>query len=142
MSGVVTPKDLQKLRDEIEARKAAETIANLRKAEDEQRALHEAFLERDVAPDAADRLSNAVRRAAEQGLSEILVFKFPASWTTDRGRRINNNEEDWPDSLEGFAKRAYAYYEKELKPLGYKVRGQVLTYPDGVPGEIGFYLSW
>jgi hypothetical protein len=142
MSGVITPKDLKKLSDEIEAKKAAETIARMRKAEDEQRHLREAFMEQDVHPDVAARVSGLVRRAAEQGLHEIQLFTFPATWTNDHGRRINNNEPDWPDSLEGFAKRAHAYFEKELRPLGYKARAQVLNYPDGVPGDIGIFLSW
>jgi hypothetical protein len=142
MSGLITPKDLKKLSDEIEAKKAAETIARMRKVEDEQRHLREAFMERDVLPEAGERVSAAVRRAAEQGLSEIQIFTFPSTWTNDHGRRINNNEPDWPDSLEGFAKRAYAYFEKEMRPLGYKIRAQVLNYPDGVPGEIGIFLSW
>ena len=31
---------------------------------------------------------------------------------------------------------------KELRPLGFKVRAQVLNYPGGQLGEIALYLSW
>ncbi|HEY1385112.1 MAG TPA: hypothetical protein VGF43_15935, partial [Dongiaceae bacterium] len=57
-------------------------------------------------------------------------------------RRINNMEPDWPNSLEGFAKKAYEYYMAELKPLGFKLHAQVLDYPGGMPGDIGMYLRW
>ena len=70
------------------------------------------------------------------------MIKFPATWTNDRGRRINNAEPDWPASLEGFAKRAFDYYAKELQPLGYRVRAEVLSYNEGVPGDIGLHLGW
>ncbi len=43
---------------------------------------------------------------------------FPCSYCNDGGRRINNLLPDWPTSLEGFAKKAYEFYDKELKPLG------------------------
>ena len=52
-----------------------------------------------------------LRRAAELGNHEFQVITFPANYCNDSGRRINNNEQDWPDSLEGFAKRAYVYCE-------------------------------
>ena len=49
---------------------------------------------------------------------------------------------DWPNSLEGFAKKAYEFYVAELKPLGFKLTAQVLDYPEGMPGNIGLFLSW
>jgi hypothetical protein len=49
---------------------------------------------------------------------------------------------DWPDSLEGFARRAYDFYMKELRPLGYKLHAEVIAFPGGVPGEIGLFLKW
>ena len=99
-------------------------------------------MHRDIHPEVKERLNNAIRRAAEQGRHELQVFTFPAKYCNDGGRRINNTEPDWPESLEGFAKRAYEYYEKELRPLGYKATAQVLDYPGGMLGNIAFYLKW
>ena len=96
----------------------------------------------DIAPDAVERLNKLVRTAAEQGLKEVQVITFPASFCNDGGRRINNMLPDWPDSLEGFARRAYDFYMKELRPLGYKLHAQVIDFPGGVPGEIGLFLKW
>jgi hypothetical protein len=142
MSELVTPNELNRLRDEIEAKKAAETIARMRKADEEQQHLHDAFIAQEIHPDAKERVNAAVRRAVENGLSEIKVMTFPSAWTTDHGRRINNNEPDWPDSLDGFAKRAYGFYLREMQPLGFKLRAQILNYPGGMPGDVGLFLSW
>jgi hypothetical protein len=55
-----------------------------------------------------------VKSAAERGEREVLVFRFPREYCTDDGRRINSFEPDWPESLTGFAKRAYEFWQKEL----------------------------
>ena len=67
---------------------------------------------------------------------------FPASYCNDGGRRINNLDPDWPTSLEGFAKRAFEFYEKELRPLGYKLHADIISFPGGMPGEVAFILKW
>jgi len=117
-------------------------MSRAKKQEEEQKGLREAFMEKDIHPEAKERVNAAVRRAAEQGNHELQIVTFPATYTNDGGRRINNAEADWPASLEGFAKRAYAYYEKELKPLGYKLRVEILDYPGGMPGNVGMFLRW
>ena len=138
----LTPAELQKLSEQSRLAKVKEQFDRAKKAEEEQKSLHDAFVAREIPPDVMERVNIAVRRAAEQGLHEVEVVKFPASYCSDKGRRINNAEPDWPDSLEGFAKRAYDFYVKELRPLGFKVRAQVLNYPGGQLGEIALYLSW
>ena len=45
-------------------------------------------------------------------------------------------------SLDGFAKKAHEFYEKELRPLGFKLHAQVLDYPGGMPGNIAMILKW
>jgi hypothetical protein len=136
------PDDLKKISNDAEMKKTREHLARAKKQEEEQKTMRELFMKEDLPPDAAERVNNAVRRAAEQGLHEVQMFSFPASYFNDGGRRINNNEPDWPDSLEGHAKKAYVYFEKELRPLGYKVRVEILDYPGGLPGNVGLFLSW
>ena len=142
MADLMRPEDLKKVSSDAEMKKAEEALRHAKKAEEEQKELREMFMAKEPAPNAKERVNNAVRRAAEQGLSEVRVVTFPATYCNDRGRRINNNEPDWPDSLEGYAKKAYEYYDKELRPLGYKLRVEVLDYPGGMPGTIGFSLKW
>ena len=142
MADLMRPDDLNKISNDAEMKKAQEHLARAKKQEEEQKAMRELFMKETVPPDAAERVNNAVRRAAEQGLHEVQMFSFPASYFNDGGRRINNNEPDWPNSLEGHAKKAYAYFEKELRPRGYKVRVEILDYPGGMPGNVGLFLSW
>jgi len=55
---------------------------------------------------------------------------------------MNNFDPDWPQSLEGFAKKAYAYFETELRPLGFKMHAEIVSFPDGIPGEAALFLKW
>ena len=139
---LLTPAELASVTEATEMAKAKELLARKNRQEDEQKQLRDTFMNRDIHPQVMERVNAAVRRAAEQGLREFQVLSFPAVYCNDQGRRINNLESDWAESLEGFAKHAYDFYVKELRPLGYKVRAQVLDYPRGMPGEIGLFLSW
>jgi hypothetical protein len=139
---VVTPDELNKLQDERDTAAAREALEKERRTEQEQRELHEAFMSRKIGPQALERFNAAVRKAAEDGRREIMIGQFPASWCSDGGRRINNNLEDWPDSLQGVAKQVYDYHIEHLSPLGYKMRVEVLNFPGGVPGDIGIFFRW
>jgi hypothetical protein len=139
---LLTPDELKGITDNIHMAKVQEQFERVRKEQEEKRALHEAFLARDLDPDVRARVNAVVRRAAEQGLHEVQVVTFPASYCNDQGRRINNTEPDWPDSLQGFAKKAHEFFEAELKPLGFRARAQVLSYPDGELGDVALFLSW
>lgn len=142
MTDLLRPQELESISTEAEMAKARKYLDLDRKRAAEQKDIREAFMQRDIHPQVKERVNGAVRRAAEQGHHELQLFAFPASYCNDGGRRINNNEPDWPDSLEGFAKQAYEYYDRELRPLGYKLSAQVLDYPNGMLGEIGMFLKW
>jgi hypothetical protein len=83
-----------------------------------------------------------VKSAAERAEREVLVVRFSSEYCTDGGRRINSFEPDWPESLTGFAKRAYEFWQKELEPKRYKLRAQIMDFPGGMPGDVGIFLSW
>jgi hypothetical protein len=93
---------------------------------------------RDVHPDVVERVNNGVRIAARQGHHQLEVLTFPCNYG---GRRINNLLPDWSTSLEGFAKSAYEFYERELKPLGFKLTAQVVSYEGGVSGHVPEVVS-
>ena len=139
---LLRPQDLNEIISDAEMKKMQEERQRKQKRERELRELREAFMARDIHPEVMDRLNKVIRVAAEQGRKEVQVITFPASFCNDGGRRINNMLPDWPDSLEGFAKRAYEFYRKELRPLGYKLHAQVIDFPGGMPGEIAFFLKW
>lgn len=142
MSGLIKPSDLKRLAEEREALKLREALEAKRKAEEEERKVFAEFMSREPAPDALERFSAFVARAAANGLTEVKVMEFPAAWCTDGGRAINNDEPGWPDTLQGWAKQAYAFFEKNLEPAGYKARAQILSYPDGNLGMVGLFVSW
>jgi hypothetical protein len=139
---LLRPQDLNEIIGDAEMKKMDEERRRKDRQRREERELHEAFMARDIHPQVMDRLNKAVRIAAEQGFKEVQIITFPASYCNDGGRRINNMLPDWPDSLEGFAKRAYEFYVEELRPLGYKLHAQVIDFPGGVPGEIALFLKW
>jgi hypothetical protein len=142
MPDLLRPTDLKEIAAEAEVAKMEEERELRRKKDKQASELREIFMARDVLPDAIDRVNNAVRIAAKQGLHQIEVVTFPVKYCSDGGRSINNLDSDWPKSLEGYAKKAYVFYEKELRPLGYKVHAEVISFPDGIPGEAALYLKW
>lgn len=139
---VATAKQLHDMAEEQAMAEAKKAFEQMKKTELAQRELREAFMSRDVRPDAPQRLMTAVKHAIAMGKHEILVVQFPSELLTDRGRRVNNFEPDWPDTLDGFAKRAYEHYKEHLEDKGYKIRAQILDYPGGKPGQVGLFLSW
>ena len=104
--------------------------------------LREAFMKRTVAPEAIDRINHAVSVAAMRGEHQIQALTFPCSYCTDGGRRINVADPEWPTTLQGFAKNGYDFFEKELRPLGYKLHAEITSYPGGMPGEAALFLKW
>lgn len=128
--------------EEKKKQKEAEKRKHEEAAKAEREKLHQAFLNDDVPGDAMARVALVVRRAVEAGEKQALVFRCPSDWLTDQGRSITNHAADWPEHLEGEARRAYAYYERELKPRGFQLRAEILDWPDGMPGDVGFFLRW
>ena len=129
---------------EREAAKAAEEMRHLKEQEEKQKAVMEEFRKApERTPEQVMQLvTQLVDRAAERGQSEVQIYRFPNSLCTDRGRRINNSEPEWDKTLEGRPKVAYEFWQEHLRPLGFHLKAQVLEYPGGMPGDIGFFLTW
>ena len=140
--GLITPDELRRIADEKEMAKAREALEKKRKADEAQDQVREAFMSRDIHPEVFERVSKVVRAAAERGEREVLALRFSSEYCTDGGRAINSLEPDWPESLTGFAKRAYEFWQEELEPQGYKLRAQIMDFPGGMPGDVGMFLKW
>ena len=54
---------------------------------------------------------------------------------------INNSEPGWEATLEGRPKMAYEFWHDHLRPIGFGLKAEVLEYPGGMPGDIGFILT-
>ncbi|HEX2525167.1 MAG TPA: hypothetical protein VHL31_02555 [Geminicoccus sp.] len=143
MTSMMSAKDLRQIADDIETKRMQEILERKKKTEQHERELHDSFMKfEEIPPDALDRLKRAVRNAAEQEKSEILVLRFPSDFCLDSGRAINNFDDNWPATLQGKAKIAMEFYQEHLKPLGYTMRAEILSFPNGMPGDVGLYLCW
>jgi len=142
MAELLRPKDLKQITIDIEMEKMEEERKLKQKKEQDQSELREAFLSREIHPEVIDRINRAVRIAAQDGKHQIQVLTFPNTFCSDGGRRINIGDPEWPSTLEGFAKRAFEFYEKELRPAGYKLYAEIISFPGGMPGDVGLFLKW
>ena len=71
MTEMLRPEDLRRIADEQETRKMAEVLARTKKAEAQQRELHDAFMHwESVRPNAMELLTQAVRRAGRDPVLE------------------------------------------------------------------------
>jgi molybdopterin-biosynthesis enzyme MoeA-like protein len=92
--------------------------------------------------EAMKRVAVIVNRAVANGLTEVLVYRFPNELCTDHGRAINQQEAGWEKTLTGLPKEMYEFWERRLKPLGYKLKVQIVDWPGGMPGDVGITLKW
>lgn len=83
-----------------------------------------------------------VFRAADNGQTEVIAMTFPAALCTDKGRAIGNCDTHWPQTLPLKAKSFFDHWRRIEGPMGYGLRAQILTYPDGLPGDVGLILDW
>jgi hypothetical protein len=136
--------DIKRRMAEREAAKAAQELQHMREQEEHQKKIMEEF---HAPPDRTPEqlmtlMTTLVDRAADQGQTEVQIYRFPNELCTDRGRAINNFEEGWDKTLTGRPKLAYDFWHDRLRPLGFGLKAEVLEYPGGMPGDIGFSLTW
>lgn len=139
---ILSPKDLLTISYEAEEKELREILEKKRKKEEAELELLDSFKAREVRPDAAARVMKVVKVAAQQGKREVLALTFPSSFCSDGGRAINNFEPDWPKTLEGFPKRGHAWFVETLQPRGFKLKAQIINFPNGMPGDVGIYICW
>ena len=127
-----------------EAEKASEAARAQVEAESEKKMLLEKLTKPSGVSDeeALRRVATIIERAASNGLTEIQVYRFPNALCTDRGRAINQQEAGWETTLTGLPKEMYQFWERQLRPRGYKIRFQIVDFPDGMPGDVGITLKW
>jgi hypothetical protein len=123
----------------------AEKEARMRvEAEAEKRALIEQLSKPSgISEEEAIRRALAIiERAMRNRRTESEVFRFPNQLCTDKGRAINQQEPGWENTLTGLPKEMYQFWDKHLRPRGYKLKVQIVDFPGGMPGDIGMTLSW
>jgi hypothetical protein len=127
-----------------ESEKASAMVGKHAAAEAEKRELLERLAKPSGVSD-EERMQRAaaiIQRAVSNGLTEVLVGRFPNTLFTDLGRAINQQEPGWETTLTGLPMELYQFWAKYLKPRGYRLRVQILDWPGGMPGDIGVTLAW
>jgi hypothetical protein len=127
-----------------EAEKASAAIKKQADAEAEKKMLIEKLSKPSGVSDeeALRRVAVIIERAVSNGLTEVQVHRFPNAMCTDRGRAINQQEAGWEQTLTGLPKEMFQFWERQLRPRGYKIRFQIVDFPDGMPGDVGITLKW
>ena len=143
-SEVFSAADIKRRMAEAEAVKAAEEMRRLEAQQEQQKKVMAEFYQppERTQEQVLQMVMQLVSRAAERGQTEVQIYRFPNTMCTDRGRRINNSEAGWEQTLEGRPKLAYEFWNDRLKPLGFGLKAEVVEYPGGMPGDIGFALTW
>lgn len=144
LPGLLTAKEAEEKLSLVFAEKASEVTRVQAAAEAERNQLIEKLTGASGVSDeeAARRVASIVERAISSGLREVRVYRFPNQLCTDRGRAINQNEPGWPTTLTGVPKEIYDFWSRMLRPLGYKIRFEIIEWPGGTPGDIGVTLRW
>ena len=140
----------EELRDymhQVEAAKLSKELAAMDSADKARHELIEKLSQPlEITPELlhkiAENIRTKVRLAAERGETEIMVMRFPNLLCSDKGRAINNAEEGWPDTLTGRPRQAYEIWRDHLRGADYKLKALIVDWPNGMPGDIGLFLSW
>jgi len=142
--GLPTAQEMMEKFALAEAEKASDYLRRQAEAEAEKKML----LEKITKPSGVSeeertkRATAIIERAAANGLTEVLVYRFPNALCTDHGRAINQQEPGWEKTLTGLPKELYEFWHRQLRPLGYKLKVQIVDFPDGMPGDVGMTLKW
>jgi hypothetical protein len=117
-----------------EAEEAAKSIRRRNEAEEKKALLDQLTTPSGVADDERmKRAASIIKRAVDNGRTEVEVGRFPNQLFTDRGRATNQREPGWEDTLTGLPMELYQFWQKYLRPRGYKVRVQIVDFPAECP---------
>jgi len=127
-----------------EAEKASAALRKQSDAEAEKKMLLEKLAKPSGVSDdeALRRVGIIIERAVSNGLTEVQVYRFPNALCTDHGRAINQQEQGWETTLTGLPKEMFQFWERQLRPRGYKIKFQIVDFPNGMPGDVGITLKW
>jgi len=139
-----TAKDFLKKLALAEADEAAKQAKKDAEAEAEKQALLDQLRAPSGVSDeeAIRRALKMIERAVSNGKSEIQVYRFPNKLCTDHGRAINQQESGWEQTLTGVPKEIYQLWDRHFRSRGYKLKAEIVSFPNGMPGDVGITLKW
>ena len=128
------------LKEQMEVLAKEEQLRARKKEELEK--FTDSFMKEHVSDEELAMVRRIILDAVKNGKYEAMVYSFPSDLCTDSGRAINSGDPQWTDTLLGKAKELYERYVNLAKPQGYKLKAMIVTFPDGIPGDVGFFLNW
>ncbi|HEY1944403.1 MAG TPA: CBS domain-containing protein [Roseiarcus sp.] len=99
-------------------------------------------LEDHVSDEQWRRLIEQAEAAAQRGEKEFLLDRFPCESCADGGRMIDVAEEGWEATVRGRPAELVARWRSELRPKGFGLAARIVSYVDGVLGDVGLFLTW
>jgi CBS domain-containing protein len=88
------------------------------------------------------RLLDRAEAAAQRGDKEFLLHRFSSDLCSDGGRMIHVTEPGWETTLRGEPAEVVERWRHELKPKGFRLVARIVSYVDGVLGDVGLFLIW
>jgi hypothetical protein len=142
--GLPTAQEVMEKLALAEAEKASQAARKHAAEEAENKALIDKLTKPSGVSDdeALKRVAAIIERGVSNGLTEVQVYRFPNTLCTDNGRAINQGEPGWEATLTGVPKEIYEFWHRQLQPLGYKLKVQIIDFPGGMPGDVGITLKW
>ena len=135
--------DLKTYVAEVELAKASQSYGAVERAEKAKKEIIDKLMHRvEITPERVQGFLNRVKAAALRGESEMMVLRFPSELCTDKGRALNNNEADWPQTLVGQPRQLYEIWKERLEPAGYRLKAMIVEWPNGFPGDVGMFVAW
>jgi hypothetical protein len=122
------------------AERADQFVRRLVETEREKRELIDKLCGPATDHEKLDALSSIIKRAAEGGLEEVLLHRFPAAICRDEDRPAAGGNAFWEEKLTGEPKQIHDLWVKYLKPLGYGIR--YVSLPADRDANIHVVLSW
>ena len=88
------------------------------------------------------QMLDKAKLAAQSGEQEFMMLRFPSDLCSDGGRKIDVAEEGWEGTLRGEAAEVYSRWRTELKPRGFGLSARIVSYEDGIIGDMALFLTW
>jgi CBS domain-containing protein len=140
--GEVTAEELQNLVAEFERNKSRMHADAGKQAGEARKEQVKLLLKTPYTDHELAHLMAKSREAARRGETSVPALVFPAALCTDGGRAINLPDPDWPATLQGKAADFFLRWDKQLRPLGFKLSARIVSFPDGFPGDAELALFW
>ena len=134
--------DLVGQREQRRAQERAEEAEAMARKAAQAKKFAEAFDAYQLTAEDRDAIMRKIAKAFADGEKELMLFAFPSELCSDGGRHINNSLEGWEATLPGAARRVWEFWRDDLQPRGFRFFVRIISYPDGMPGDVGVFFSW